>query len=186
MDSDADATIGADASGRLDARLRRTIDALVSTAARIAGVIFAACVILNFANVVGRYVFSSPIYWAEEITVQMIAWCIMLGACAVAARNDHLKVEILEKTLPPRLLRLHQAVTVIVFAAVCALVATEGVFLVGKLHAMDQRSIVAQVPMTVPYGALPIGFGLMILVCLARLYELIRGRDKAVLPEWRT
>ncbi len=37
-------------------------------------------VLINFANVVGRYVFLKPIIWAEEILVFIMVWCVMLGA----------------------------------------------------------------------------------------------------------
>jgi TRAP-type C4-dicarboxylate transport system permease small subunit len=32
----------------------------------ITGVIFLAAAFINIANVIGRYVFSAPIFWAEE------------------------------------------------------------------------------------------------------------------------
>lgn len=144
----------------------------------IAAALFACGILLNFANVVGRYVFSAPIFWAEEVLVFLIIWCVMLGASVVAWEQDHLKVEILEVSLPKRALPVYRFIVALVFAAIAGIVAVEGFGLVSKLAAMNQRSVVAQIPMSVPYSAIVVGFSLMTVACLFRLYEAIFARSR--------
>ena len=52
----------------------------------ITGMIFLAAVLINIANVIGRYVFSYPIFWAEEVLVFMVIWAVFLSAVV-----DHLQ-----------------------------------------------------------------------------------------------
>lgn len=62
------------------------------------GLLFALA--LNFANVILRYAFRAPIYWAEEVMIFTFVWCVFLGAAVVAFRGDHLRVELFEWILP--------------------------------------------------------------------------------------
>lgn len=145
----------------------------------IAAALFACCIVLNFANVVGRYVFAAPIFWAEEVLVFLIIWCVMLGASVVAWEQDHLKVEILELNLPKRALPAYRFILGLVFAVVAGIVAVEGFGLVHRLADLNQRSVVAQIPMSVAYSAIVVGFSLMTLACLFRLYEAAFARTRA-------
>ena len=69
------------------------------------GALILAGVALNFANVVGRYVFWKPIIWAEEILVFIMVWCVMLGATLVTWENQHLRMDAVYHLAPPRLRR---------------------------------------------------------------------------------
>ena len=58
----------------------------------LAALLLIAGVAINFANVIGRYVFQSAIYWAEEAMIYMAIWSIFLAAIAIAydrARSHH-------------------------------------------------------------------------------------------------
>ena len=62
--------------------------------------IFAVC--LNFANVVGRYVFGYSISGADEIQIYIMVWMAFLGAAVVAWRREHLRMDVLVKMLPSK------------------------------------------------------------------------------------
>ena len=47
------------------------------------GVIILVAVAINFANIVGRYVFLAPFDWAEEVLVFLVIWGVCLGGSAV-------------------------------------------------------------------------------------------------------
>jgi len=60
--------------------LLRVARGLVSILRVIAGILLVASVLLNFANVVGRYFFfGASIFWAEEIMLYLMA-----AACSSA------------------------------------------------------------------------------------------------------
>lgn len=56
-----------------------------------------------FANVVMRYVFRSPLPWAEEVAVYCFIWLTFLGASVALKRRRHLVMSLLpEKKLSLR------------------------------------------------------------------------------------
>src|SRR5205823_12546248 len=78
------------AGGALGAAGRAlTVRAIPNVIRAVLGPLIFAGVALNFANVVGRYVFFKPIIWAEEVLVFIMIWCVMLGATVVTWENQH-------------------------------------------------------------------------------------------------
>ena len=49
-----------------------------------------AMMILNFANVVSRYLLSTSIAFTEELTTNLFVWSCFIGAAAAAKRGAHL------------------------------------------------------------------------------------------------
>ena len=60
----------------------------------ITGVIFLAAAFINIGNVVGRYVFSAPIFWAEEVMVFMVIWAVFLSAISITFSGSHLSMDL--------------------------------------------------------------------------------------------
>ena len=54
---------------------------------------------LTFADVVGRYVFTAPIFGAAEMIQFLLAMTIFGGLCLVNARDEHITVELFELQL---------------------------------------------------------------------------------------
>src|SRR5579885_1014217 len=57
-------------------------------------------VCINFINIVGRYVFSVSIPWAEEIMLFLMVGCVFTGCCAVAWEGRHIRMDVLLISLP--------------------------------------------------------------------------------------
>ena len=47
------------------------------------GILFLIAAALNITNVIARYVFSNPIFWAEEILIFIIIWGVFLVAGSI-------------------------------------------------------------------------------------------------------
>jgi TRAP-type C4-dicarboxylate transport system permease small subunit len=156
----------------------RLTNALFKVSGTVAGIVFLAAVAINFANVIGRYFFHTSIFWAEEIIVYGIIWCVMLGAALVCWQGQHLRVEIIEMFLSkPHVARLRT--TVLVVVCVVALITTYlGFEFVGLVASMDQRSVVTRLPMVVPFAAVPIGFLLIVIASVVRLIQRFRAMDQ--------
>ena len=159
-------------------KIVRLTDALFKASGTVAGIIFLAAVAINFANVIGRYVFHVSIFWAEEIIVYGIIWCVMLGAALVCWQGQHLRVEIIEMFLSkPHVARLRTVVLVAV--CIVAVITTYlGFQFVGLVGSMDQRSVVTRLPMVVPFAAVPIGFLLIVIASVVRLIQRFRAMDE--------
>jgi TRAP-type C4-dicarboxylate transport system permease small subunit len=54
---------------------------------------------LTFADVIGRYIFTAPIFGAAEMIQFLLAMTIFAGLCLVNARDEHITVELFEAPL---------------------------------------------------------------------------------------
>lgn len=153
---------------------------LLLTAIRLLlGALILAGVGLNFANVVGRYVFLRPIMWAEEVLVFIMVWCVLLGATLVTWEGRHLRMEIVYNLAPEPVRRLLRLLTTAVFLAVALFVLVQSAAVFRVISASGQRSVVAEIPMVVPYAALPLSFGLIVLFLAWRFRAFVRGEVEA-------
>lgn len=135
----------------------------------VAGLVFLFAIFLDFANVVGRYVFHHPIFWAEEIAVYAIIWCVMAGAALVVWRSAHLRVEILEMFLPSRTKMWLRGVILLVVGLVALTMVYYGTQFVTFIASLDQRSAVSGIPMSLAFAAIPVGFALVALAAFVRV-----------------
>src|SRR5512136_2191080 len=55
-----------------------------------------------FGNVVLRYVFNSPIQWAEEFSRYAFIWVVFMGAAVCTKRTRHIAIDSLVQVLPAR------------------------------------------------------------------------------------
>lgn len=133
-------------------------------------------VAINFANVVGRYAFSAPIFWAEEAMVFLQVWCVLIGAGLITQTHAHLRMEALEAFAPPWLRRSLDMAASALMAATALLVTVISARVVLGMAESGQRSVALELPMALPYAALPAGFSLIALIAVLRLYRLLRGR----------
>ena len=59
------------------------------------GILFLIAVGINIVNVIGRYVFSMPVFWAEEVLTFIVIWAVFLIAGTVTYRGAHLNMDLL-------------------------------------------------------------------------------------------
>jgi len=74
---------------------------------------------LTFADVIGRYVFNSPIMGAYEITEILMGLMIFGGLPLVSRARGHIAIAFLAAALPPRL----RAVQTVFLDLMCSLIA---------------------------------------------------------------
>lgn len=146
---------------------------LLSAAALVAGVS------LNFVNIVGRYLFSAPIPWAEEVMLYLMLALVFLGAGAISLRGRHIRMDIALALFPARLRPAFDLLADLAFLAVGATVIVLGVPVVMQFADFDQRSEAAGIPVWIPHSLIPLGMFVMILATLARMVERATGRDAA-------
>lgn len=139
---------------------------LMAVPRAIIGALILFSIALNFANVVGRYVFFSPIIWAEEVMIYIMVWCVFIGAVLVTWDGRHLRMDLLSANLGSPWREIVNLVTTCVFLIVCGFIVVQSYKAVSLFARLGQKSTVADVPMVIPHAALLIGFALM-LVCIA-------------------
>jgi TRAP-type C4-dicarboxylate transport system permease small subunit len=133
-----------------------------------------AAVMLNFANVIGRYVFGRPIVATEEILQYANVWIVMLAAAGVTRLDTHLRLDVLVPTRRVKLRRVLELAIAVLGAGLATFVVVQGLRIVARTYDVGQRSIAAGIPLAVVYLAIPIGFGCALVFLLDRLWRLSR------------
>jgi TRAP-type C4-dicarboxylate transport system permease small subunit len=127
-----------------------------------------AAVAINAANVIGRYAFGSPIFWAEEAMVYLTVWGIFIGLVAVTFDHSHICMDLFSSRLPLRVrVALDRAIAATLFVT-CLFVAAQSWQIVRLFWTTGAVSNSAAIPKVIPHAALLIGFGLAGLAALAR------------------
>lgn len=138
----------------------------------VGGAIFVA-IGINFANIVGRYVFLAPIIWAEEILIFLMIWCVFVGSILVTWEGRHIKMDLISVSLPTPWKEIVNTLSVLTIIASCTFVMVQSWKVNGLMLRLDQRSVVAELPMFIPHFAVLLGFGGMLLSAVLKVRSYI-------------
>lgn len=59
---------------------------------RATSIILISLVVLLFSQVIARYVFNFSIYWSEEVARFLFIYFILMGACIVNNKKEHIEI----------------------------------------------------------------------------------------------
>ena len=159
------------------ANLLSAVRALLALTRHLAAILLAASVLVNFANIIGRYFFAVSITWAEEIMLFLMVGCVFTGCCAVAWHGRQIKMDVLVSLLPPTLRHLLALLSELVMIGAAIAVTVFAWPVITNLWAFDERSQAANFPLVIPQAMVPIGYMLMALLVATRLLIAGRGSD---------
>jgi TRAP-type C4-dicarboxylate transport system permease small subunit len=147
----------------------RGVRALLSILRVLAAVLLVASVLLNFANVIGRYFFSTSIFWAEEVMLYLMVSCVFLGNGAVAWSGRQLRMDVIVKMMPAAVEKALALLSELVLIAVAVIIVAFAWPVIRDLWLFDQRSQSADIPMVIPQAMVPIGLSIMAMLVAIRL-----------------
>jgi TRAP-type C4-dicarboxylate transport system permease small subunit len=150
--------------------LRRGAAALMAVLRVAAGAMLVASVSINFANIIGRYVFSVSLSWAEEAMLFLMIGCVFLAAGPVGWMGRHIRMDVIVSMLPPRARWAFELFSDLVTIATCILIAVFAWPVMTMLAELDQRSDTANIPLVIPQAVVPVGLVLMAALIAVRLY----------------
>jgi TRAP-type transport system small permease protein len=154
--------------------LRRSsdgVDRLTRLALVPLGVLFVGVV---FANVLARYVFSSPIVGSVEIARIAFVWATFLGAATALKQGKHIRFTLLVDRLPAGARWVLDVVLALLAAGFFLFVLVRGIELTGRVQGtFFPASGYSQVVLYLP---LPIAAGVMLIHTLAALADLLTRR----------
>lgn len=156
-------------------RLERAGTAAAAVAENILAVALILAVFLNFANVVGRYLFATTIRGGDEVEIYILIWTAFLGAVVVSWRRQHLRMDVLIRACPRRLRRIAAVAELVVTLAVSVFVASQSVAYVMLIFRIDARSDIAGIPTWIAHVAVTVGFVLMAAIAALRGSALLFG-----------
>lgn len=148
-------------------------DALSHACTLIAAASLAIIVCINGANVVGRYFFSAPISWAEELMLFLMILTVFAGAVTVTWRQEHIKIDALLMQLSPKLRAMAIVFTGLITLGALGTTIYSGGAVIMMLQTFDQRSDALEFPMWIAQSSAPLGLSLIVFLFLLRAYVSI-------------
>src|SRR5271156_374799 len=82
--------------------LLKGVHAFLAFIRTVAGVLLLCSIVINFANIIGRYFFSVSISWAEEIMLFLMVGCVFIGNGAVAWSGRQIRMDVIIGLMPPQ------------------------------------------------------------------------------------
>jgi TRAP-type C4-dicarboxylate transport system permease small subunit len=142
----------------------------------LTGALILIAIAINFANVISRYLFNFALYWAEEIMIFLVVWCVFVAAATVAFNGANLKMDLLSAKFPPGLRKAVNAVAGLAMVGLVGFAAWQSMLVVRLFADGGSVSVTASVPMVIPHSALFLGLVLMVLAVVVRWRAYLRNR----------
>ena len=135
--------------------------------------------IIICANVIMRYVFSSPLYWAEEASNYLFVWIGFLSCANSVAEGRHIRVTALIDRLGERARRA------VALAMNCLMLITFGAYIQPSWMALDSLNISTglQIHERYPYAILPVAMALCFIHAMLRIMRDLQGIASVVQGE---
>lgn len=139
-------------------------------------------ILLAFAQVVLRNVFSAGILWGDILLRHLVLWIGFLGAAIATSRGRHINIDAVARFLPVRSRQAVSIVTHLFAAAICYLLLRASVTFIQNDIAMES-TVYGNIPSWYAEIIIPVGFGLLVvhfvIRALASLQSLLRGEGAA-------
>ena len=128
-------------------------------------------------EVVVRYVFIAPTIWAEEMSQFFQIWATYLAAAYVLKHRDLIVIDFVLNRLGASWRRMADTVSLLFIIGFSLIAVYYGILIVAESVEMGRAtSTMLSVPKWMTESAIPIGFGLLALQCLAELTALYKGK----------
>ncbi len=155
------------------------IKGLVASIRVLIATLLLIAITLNFANIIGRYVFNSPINSAEEVMLFLLVAVVFLGNSVVSWEGKQIRMDVFLHMLPPSMRRWLEVFADLVTIAVSLALVWFAWPVINMLVEFDQRSQAANVPLFIPQLLIPVGLALTALLTATRLVREVRRQGVA-------
>ena len=137
-----------------------------------AGTFLVLMTVATFGNVILRYVFNSPIQWAEEFSRYAYIWVVFLGAAACSKRKTHIVIDAVTSHLPVRTQALCALLVEAIVLLLMGAIAYYGYVLCSMA---TQATSTLKIPQYTVYLVVPISAALTFLHSLRGFWNRLRG-----------
>jgi TRAP-type C4-dicarboxylate transport system permease small subunit len=142
----------------------------------LAGTLFLIAVAINIINVIARYVFSDPIFWAEEILIFIVIWTVFIVAGSITYRGAHLNMDLIYSGMSPfwkRVINIAITLTLIACTTFTATQSWKVILLHYRNHSVTAGT---DIPLVIPHAAVLFGFSFMAIAAIVRIRSYITGK----------
>lgn len=163
--------------------MKKTLQGLQHLENMVLAIAFAIMVIACFIQVVNRNIFKIPVSGFEEAAKYCMVYMVMLGTELGLRDGTQIAVTGVVDRFHGKSKKILQIIAKVVVIAFSAAMLKSGVGMVLKQVQTGQKSPGLGIPMTIPYFALVLGFGLITIVQIALLINEIRTFNQPDEPE---
>ena len=144
----------------------------------VAATLLVAVIVMNVAQVFFRYVLVDPLSWTGETMRYSTTWMVMLAGSAALFRGEHMVISLFDGVKSAKVRHFVRTLVLGCIGGFCILLIWEGI--PAAIENMRQSSPAMQIPMTIPYLAVPIGAALMLVkvLCLMVLPENVMRNEE--------
>lgn len=132
--------------------------------------------VLIFIQVVLRYFFNTSIPWSQELARYLIIWFIFIGSSIAVRERAHAKVDILTSFGSPIFKKVLSILASLIGVIFCIFIIVSGIQTIQNVTAFTNLTPALEIPMYIPYLAIPVGGALMLYRFLQIIVEDIKGK----------
>ena len=131
-------------------------------------------------QVIYRYIITQFIeragaaVWTEELSRYIFIWISYLALSVAIKKRSSIRVDIIYDKLPERLQNISWIIVETLFLVLTGVITYFGWGQIERLLTFPQHTTALRIPFLVPYLILPLGFGLMCLRLLQRIWGQMR------------
>jgi TRAP-type C4-dicarboxylate transport system permease small subunit len=146
------------------------------TMKRVIHILESSCILFLFLQVTiviivvfGRFVLNKTPQWGEEVALLNMVWLSMVSAVLAEMDDDHIRMNIIDRLLSKKLIRIRELVFNVINAAFSLFLIVEGF----KLAFLTRKSIMpgSRLPVPILYLSVPFASIFLLIVILNKFGE---------------
>jgi C4-dicarboxylate transporter DctQ subunit len=168
----------------IDARPdRELLESTGDAVSRVSNILAAVSLLLitavNVANVVARYIFTSPFAWAEELMIYLMILIVFAGCVTATWHQIHIRIDMLTVLLNPRVQVVVNVVVTAVGVVALALIIKASLVSIERLYRFEQLSLALEAPLWIPQSFVSLGLSIVAVMMVVRLWVPRRDSHSA-------
>jgi TRAP-type C4-dicarboxylate transport system permease small subunit len=114
--------------------------------------------LILMCQVVLRYVFSRPLFWAEEACVELMVFMSLIGFSLLLDKKQMISIEFIAERFPQKIRQGLSLILQVISLVTIAYFAVEGTKWIMRPEVRMELSPTAQTPVWINYSVLPLSF----------------------------
>lgn len=128
-----------------------------------------------FIQVFLRFVFSYSMHWSSEAAIYLIIWFIFIGSSIAIREKAHVTVDAIVVLLPKCIQKVFAVIAYSLSVIFCIILVKVGLDMVNLAINKGITTPAMEIPMFLPYLAVPVGFLLMLIRFSQELLKEIKS-----------
>jgi C4-dicarboxylate transporter, DctQ subunit len=134
--------------------------------------------LIIFGQVVSRYCFNYTPDWSEELSRYLIVWTIFIGTAIGVRKNIHIGVDAVLRLVPQRFKLILEVALNVIGVVVSSALIWLSVGFISDTISYGQVSPSMQIPMYIPYLAMPVGLSFAVVHFIHDIVKLFTKHEE--------